>query len=332
MEKQAITIYDVAREAGVSMATVSRVVNGNPNVKPSTRKKVSDVIEKLQYRPNAVARGLASKKTTTVGVVIPSVTNLFYASLARGIDDIASMYRYNIILTNSDENTERKLKVFNTLLASQVDGIIIIGNNIEQTLVNEVNRSNTPVVFAGSVVEDKSVNSVNIDYYQSTLEVTEMLIDHGKKVGLITSDAEYTINKTRLEGYKKALNNKNLEFNENWVMQYDYIEKDAVKLADELLEEGVTAVVVSQDTIAAAILNAVVEKGLSIPEDFEIISSSNSIITELVRPNLSSIQAPLYDIGAVAMRLLTKIMNNEEIEERQVTLPHRVIERGSTKY
>ncbi len=332
MEKQAITIYDVAREAGVSMATVSRVVNGNPNVKPSTRKKVSDVIEKLQYRPNAVARGLASKKTTTVGVVIPSVTNLFYASLARGIDDIASMYRYNIILTNSDENTERKLKVFNTLLASQVDGIIIIGNNIEQTLVNEVKRSNTPVIFAGSVVEDKSVNSVNIDYYQSTLEVTELLIDHGKKVGLITSDAEYTINKTRLEGYKKALNNKNLEFNENWVMQYDYIEKDAVKLVDELLAEGVTAVVVSQDTIAAAVLNAVVEKGLSIPEDFEIISSSNSIITELVRPNLSSIQAPLYDIGAVAMRLLTKIMNNEEIEERQVTLPHRVIERGSTKY
>ena len=104
MEKQTITIYDVAREAGVSMATVSRVVNGNPNVKPSTRKKVSEVIERLDYRPNAVARGLASKKTTTVGVIIPNVTNVFFSSLARGIDDIASMYKYNIILANSDEN------------------------------------------------------------------------------------------------------------------------------------------------------------------------------------------------------------------------------------
>ena len=122
MEKQTITIYDVAREAGVSMATVSRVVNGNPNVKPSTRKKVSEVIERLDYRPNAVARGLASKKTTTVGVIIPNVTNVFFSSLARGIDDIASMYKYNIILANSDENPEKEVQVFNTLLAKQVDG------------------------------------------------------------------------------------------------------------------------------------------------------------------------------------------------------------------
>ena len=104
MEKQTITIYDVAREAGVSMATVSRVVNGNPNVKPSTRKKVSEVIERLDYRPNAVARGLASKKTTTVGVIIPNVTNVFFSSLARGIDDIASMYKYNIILANRERS------------------------------------------------------------------------------------------------------------------------------------------------------------------------------------------------------------------------------------
>ena len=134
MEKQTITIYDVAREAGVSMATVSRVVNGNPNVKPSTRKKVSEVIERLDYRPNAVARGLASKKTTTVGVIIPNVTNVFFSSLARGIDDIASMYKYNIILANSDENPEKEVQVFNTLLAKQVDGIIFMGNDIQESI------------------------------------------------------------------------------------------------------------------------------------------------------------------------------------------------------
>ena len=98
MAKQTITIYDVAREAGVSMATVSRVVNGNPNVKPVTRKKVNEVIERLDYHPNAVARGLASKRSTTIGVILPDITQMFFASLARGIDDIASMYKYNIIL------------------------------------------------------------------------------------------------------------------------------------------------------------------------------------------------------------------------------------------
>nr|WGD68380.1 LacI family DNA-binding transcriptional regulator [Bacillus velezensis] len=96
-----ITIYDVAREANVSMATVSRVVNGNPNVKPTTRKKVLEAIDRLGYRPNAVARGLASKKTTTVGVIIPDISSIFYSELARGIEDIATMYKYNIILSNS---------------------------------------------------------------------------------------------------------------------------------------------------------------------------------------------------------------------------------------
>ncbi len=104
-----VTIYDVAREANVSMATVSRVVNGNPNVKPTTRKKVLEAIDRLGYRPNAVARGLASKKTTTVGVIIPDISNTFYAELARGIEDIATMYKYNIILSNSDQNERERV-------------------------------------------------------------------------------------------------------------------------------------------------------------------------------------------------------------------------------
>ena len=151
MEKQTITIYDVAREAAVSMATVSRVVNGNPNVKPATRKKVLEVIDRLDYRPNAVARGLASKKTTTVGVNIPDVTNVYFSSLARGIDDVASMYKYNIILANSDGNPQKEAQVLNTLLAKQVDGIIFMGNNLTDELRAQFARAKTPIVLAGSV-------------------------------------------------------------------------------------------------------------------------------------------------------------------------------------
>ncbi|KLA47621.1 hypothetical protein P869_08515, partial [Ligilactobacillus ruminis S23] len=150
MEKQTITIYDVAREAAVSMATVSRVVNGNPNVKPATRKKVLEVIDRLDYRPNAVARGLASKKTTTVGVIIPDVTNVYFSSLARGIDDVAAMYKYNIILANSDGNEQKEIQMLNTLLAKQVDGIIFMGNNLTDELRTQFARSKTPIVLAGS--------------------------------------------------------------------------------------------------------------------------------------------------------------------------------------
>src|SRR5699024_8843215 len=104
-DSMTVTIYDVAREAKVSMATVSRVLNGNPNVKPETRKKVKDVIDRLNYRPNAVARGLASKKTTTVGVIIPDISDLYYSALARGLEDVAEMYNYQIIITNTDQDS-----------------------------------------------------------------------------------------------------------------------------------------------------------------------------------------------------------------------------------
>ena len=114
-----VTIYDVAREAGVSMATVSRVVNGNKNVKENTRKKVLEVIDRLDYRPNAVARGLASKKTTTVGVVIPNIANAYFATLAKGIDDIADMYKYNIVLAKGMKMTRKKLMLLKTCFLSK---------------------------------------------------------------------------------------------------------------------------------------------------------------------------------------------------------------------
>ncbi len=114
-----------------------RVVNGNPNVKPATRKKVLEVINRLDYDPNAVARGLASKKTTTVGVIIPDVSNMFFASLARGIDDVATMSKYNIILANSDGNDQKEVNVLNNLLAKQVDGVIFMGHHITDEIRGE---------------------------------------------------------------------------------------------------------------------------------------------------------------------------------------------------
>src|SRR5699024_2549856 len=127
-----ITVYDVAGEANVSVANVSRVVNGNANVKPRTRQQVLRPHEELGYRPNAVARGLASKKTTTVGAIIPDISSTFFSELARGIEDIASMYNYNIILSSSDQNKDKELHLINTMLEKQVDGIVFMGGEITE--------------------------------------------------------------------------------------------------------------------------------------------------------------------------------------------------------
>lgn len=171
-----ITIYDVAREANVSMATVSRVVNGNPNVKPVTRKKVLATIERLGYRPNAVARGLASKKTTTVGAIIPDISSIFFAELARGIEDIATMYKYNMILSNSDQNKDKELQLINTMLGKQVDGILFMGGDITEEHVNQFQSSSVPVVLAGTFDETETIPSVNIDYEAASYEATKFLL------------------------------------------------------------------------------------------------------------------------------------------------------------
>ena len=180
-----ITIYDVAREAGVSMATVSRVVNGNKNVKENTRKKVLEVIERLDYRPNAVARGLASKKTTTVGVVIPNIANSYFSILAKGIDDIAAMYKYNIVLASSDEDDDKEINVINTLFAKQVDGIIFMGHHLTEKIRAEFSRSRTPVVLAGTVDLDHQLPSVNIDYKAAVADVVDRLAENNQEIAFV---------------------------------------------------------------------------------------------------------------------------------------------------
>jgi len=333
MDKQTITIYDVAREAGVSMATVSRVVNGNPNVKPTTRKKVLEVIDRLDYRPNAVARGLASKKTTTVGVIIPDVTNLYFSSLARGIDDIATMYKYNIILANSDKNEEKEVQVLNTLLAKQVDGVIFMGNKITDQMRAEFSRSRTPVVLAGTVDPDAQVGSVNIDYEEATEEAVTMLVESGhKKVAFISESHDEPINGIyRLNGYKKALEKASLPFEDDLVLQSEYTYKVGEAVYEQLVKAGATAAVVADDELALGVLNAALDRGVSVPDDFEIITSNNSKLTAMSRPKMTTIEQPLYDIGAVAMRLLTKLMNKEEIDEKTITLPYTLESKGTTK-
>lgn len=333
MEKQTITIYDVAREAGVSMATVSRVVNGNPNVKPTTRKKVLDVIDRLDYRPNAVARGLASKKTTTVGVIIPDVTNLYFSSLARGIDDIATMYKYNIILANSDENEQKELQVLNTLLAKQVDGVIFMGNKITEELRAEFSRSRTPVVLAGTVDPDEQVGSVNIDYETATEESTTTLLNNGhKKVAFVSESHDEPINGVyRLKGYKSALEKAGIEYDDSLIIESVYSYKNGEAVYEKLENVGAKAAVVADDELAIGILNAALDKGVKVPDDFEVITSNNSKLVDMARPQLSTIVQPLYDIGAVAMRLLTKLMNKEEIDEKTIKLPYHIANKGTTK-
>ncbi|UQS86776.1 catabolite control protein A [Nicoliella spurrieriana] len=332
MEKQTVTIYDVAREAHVSMATVSRVVNGNSNVRQNTRNKVLRVIKDLNYHPNAVARGLASKKTTTVGVIIPDVTNIYFSELARGINDIAEMYKYNIILASSDGNTEKECRVFNSLLAKQVDGIVFMGRDVTTNLRKAFNDAKVPVVLAGTTSKDPVEPSVNIDYRAATDEAVSQLLNNGcQKVGLVCGALKYSINREyRLAGYRDALLKKQVEFDEHLLFETSESYQDGYDLAPRLIQNGIQGAFVSDDELAAGILNGLTDASVNVPTAFQLITGNNTKFTRVVRPELSSIDQPLYDIGAVAMRLLTKLMDHDVVANKNVVLAHQIINRNST--
>lgn len=331
----AVTIYDVAREANVSMATVSRVVNGNQNVKPTTRRKVLDVIERLGYRPNAVARGLASKKTTTIGVIIPDISKSFYAELSRGIADVATMYEYNIILSNSDERPEREIDLLIDLFGKQVDGLIFMSDSITEEVRTEMSTASVPVVLAGTVDSVNQFPSINIDYEQAAFESVTKLIENGhRRIALVTGPLTRDVNRAHKKvGYERALKEASIELSEELTFEISDSYDSAYECWNEIktIKNPPTAIIVSNDALAVGILNGIRDAGSSVPDDYEIICFEHSILSRVVRPQLTSVAVPLYDLGAVAMRLLTKLMNDEEVTEKKVLLPYRIEYRDSTK-
>lgn len=331
-----VTIYDVAREAGVSMATVSRVVNNNPNVKPQTRKKVFEAIERLGYRPNAVARGLASKKTTTVGVVIPDISNSIFAEVARGIEDIANMYHYNIILCNADKRKEKEIRVINTLLEKQVDGLLFMGGTVTEDHVQAFKTSSVPIVLCGTTEANGLIPAVDIDHEAAAFDAVQLLLNNGhRRIGMISGTLQDPANGyARYQGYKRALEQAGIELKEDLVRIGNYRYESGYDVMNYFLDlpECPTAIFAATDEMAIGAIHAIQDAGKRVPDDISMASVDNIRMASMVRPQLSTVAQPMYDIGAVSMRLLTKLMNKENVEQSKVTLPHELIKRKSVAH
>ena len=328
-----VTIYDVAREAGVSMATVSRVINGSANVKPSTRKKVLRVIEELGYRPNAVARGLASKKTTTIGVILPDISSIFFAELARGIEDIAAMYHYNIILSSSDQNVDKELKLINNLMEKQVDGLLFLGSAVGEEH-RRLFQSSLPVVLVATEDTQGELPSVGIDITRAAYEAVHYFLSGGHtRIGFLTESLQSNLGKQRFAGYAEALKAWGIAVDETLVMEIHPFYERSLKATKTLLSlpKPPTAIFAANDEVAIGAIHAIQDAGRSVPDDVEVIGFDNTRLAQMVRPMLTSVVQPLYDIGAVAMRLLTKLIQQEEVGMKTVILPHRLEFRQSTR-
>lgn len=326
-----VTIYDVAREAGVSMATVSRVLNGTAVVKEETRQKVLAAIKKLSYRPNAVARGLASKRTKTIGVIVPDVSAQVVAEMVRGIEDIARMYQYHIILCNSDGQLEREQDLIGTMWEKQVDGLLFMSNDISKELVKTFEEAQLPVVLVNTVDPENRIPSVNIDNHKAAYDAAQYLVKEGaKRILFLGGPRDHlVIGEPRYAGYRDALLEHKLEPISLECEKANY--EAGIKALKEWLKKGsaVDAVLAATDELAAAALHACQDSGLDVPRQVKVISFDNTRLAVMVRPTLTTIAQPLYDVGAVSMRLMTKLLHDEPVETYSVILPHDMVTRQS---
>ncbi|ABR47277.1 Alanine racemase [Alkaliphilus metalliredigens QYMF] len=325
-------IKDVAKKAGVSISTVSRVVNDSKVVKEETKQKVLKAIEELGYKPNAIARSLKVKNTKTIGILIPDISNQFYPEVVRGVEDIANIYHYTIFLCNTDLNAEKEMQYFNVLTEKQVDGLILMGNALSEELFQTIKKLKIPTVLIGTDYED--LPSVTIDNVKASQEMVNYLIKKGhERIAMITGkQRDPVIGVDRFEGYKRALKEAKLTYNEKLVVEGGYRFKSGYDGAKKLLalDEPPSAIFVASDEMAIGVIRAAHELNISMPETLAVVGFDNVDMSGKVYPALTTIAQPMYEMGAIGMRVLTKIINDTPLEETKICLDYSLIERESS--
>ena len=325
------TIYDVAGAAKVSLATVSRVMNNPEKVNPETRARVLKVIKELGYRPNAIARGLASRKSTTVGIVMADVSRAATAQLLGGIIDIAKKYDYAMKVFSMAEHEDIK-EAIRTVVAEQVDGILFLNDELESeqmhSVINQIQDAQIPVVLCNVIYDDLDVPSVSIDYEKATYEITKELLEAGRKdVYLASTVRKYTVNLHKVNGYVKAMEEKGLE--PLIIRTSGDVAVNTLHFEEFIKNKKFDALISVRDSIAISFMNIAIKHGFKVPEDIPVIGLQNTKYAVLSRPTLTCVDTPVYDIGAVSMRLLTKYMLEEDVEDSRVILPYSIVKRES---
>lgn len=330
----AASIKDVAKEAGVSIATVSRVLNDVDVVNEETKKKVLEAINKLGYRPNIVARSLKTQKTRTIGIIIPDISSQFYPEIVRGAEDVANIYNYNIMLCNTDLDPEKEIEYLRVLKEKMVDGVLYMSTSLEPNILELINQLELPMVLVETTSREGDIPSVTIDNEKAAFDGVDYLIRKGnKRIAYIGTheDAEHA-SALRYIGYKKALEQNNIELNEKIVYFGGLKAQDGYEGMNNILQnESLDAVFCASDEIAMGAINALRDKDVKVPEEVDVIGFDNIYSASVFYPKLTTIAQPMYDMGSVGMRMLIKIINKQELELKNYVLDHELVERNSCK-
>ena len=330
----ATSIKDVAREAGVSIATVSRVLNDIDVVNEDTKKKVVDAIKKLGYRPNIIARSLKTQRTKTIGILVPDISNQFYPEIVRGAEDVSNIYDYNIILCNSDLDIKKEKEYLRVLKEKMVDGVLYMSSSLSPEIMDIINELDLKTILVETSDKEGRLPSVTIDNVKASSDSTGFLISKGlKHIAFIGTERD-SLNawNDRYVGYENAMKKAGMEINPNLIHLSSIKMKSGYEAVLKFIKSGdrFDGIVCASDEIAMGAINALRDNSIEVPKDVSVVGFNDNFAASIFYPKITTISQPTYDMGSVAMRMLIKILTKKPLEESQFVLEHELIERDST--
>ncbi len=326
------SIKDVAQRAGVSPTTVSHVINETRFVSEELRARIYQAINKLDYRPNAIARSLRCKKTQTIGMIIPDIAYPFLAEVARGVEDSGFKLGYNVILCDSNGALERETAYIDLLREKQVDGIILVAAGESSRHVETLIKQGMPVISVDRELPGLEVDSVFADNLQGGYQATEYLIQLGhRRIGCITGPPDLSISSQRISGYRQALKRYDIPLCDELVVISDFRYQEGYRATRQLLalNEPPTAIFACNDIMAVGAICAAKDKGLGVPEGIAIIGFDDIALASFISPRLTTVSQPKHEMGAIAVELLVERIKEKSQSFTKVILPVHLVVRES---
>ena len=332
-----VTIKDVARIAGVSPSTVSRVLSNHPKISPATVRKVREAMEELGYHPNIMAKSLVSKSTQTIGLVLPrsveEFLNPFFSEVMRGMFAYANQAQYDVLMSAANSRQEELEAINRMILGRRVDGIIMMAPRKKDPVIEQLLQHDFPFVLLGRSLEHEELLCVNNDNIKAAFDATNHLISLGhQRIGFVSGSLDMVVTEDRLEGYRQALASASLPFRKDWIIGEEMLQAGGFHALSLMLTqpERPTAFVVIDDVIAFGFIRQLYEAGFRVPDDVSIVSFNNIMLTELSNPPISTVDIGIYHLGYMTAQLLIRKISGESIVQNQLVLPHRLVVRGSS--
>jgi len=330
------TIKDVADRAGVSIATVSRVINGAAVVSEKSATRVNAAIKELGFKPNQVARNLVLQKNTSIGIIVPALGNQFYGDILNGIEDACAAQDYEVFVCTTGGDPQKEGRFIETFSDKNCAGIVVMSRKLRPETVKSINALNIPTIMVNRKTSGLMCPTVSIDNFRAAYEITNYLIGLGhKKIALFRNSLDIdAFGVEQYSGFERALAEHNLIIDRDLVCYGEFDPVKSYNLMTELIEKGKvpTAVFATSDVMAMGVCNALFDKGYKVPEDVSVVGFNDIQLAAHYRPALTVIHQPLKQMGEEAVRMIVD-MNREDgrvqKDGRTVILPHELIERQS---